>query len=60
MKPVKVAMIGVGCISGIYLKNLTTRFQNVELIGVCDLVRERAEKAKALVENLEASLKNLG
>ena len=46
MKPVKVAMIGVGCISGIYLKNLTTRFQNVELIGVCDLVRERAENAQ--------------
>jgi len=46
MKTVKTAMIGVGCISGIYLKNLTNLFKEVELIGVCDLVRERAEKAQ--------------
>ena len=46
MSKVKVAMIGVGCISGIYLKNLTNMFHEVELIGVCDLVRERAEKAQ--------------
>ena len=56
----KIAIIGVGDISGIYLKNITQTFRELELIGVCDLVRERAEKAKALVENLEASLKNLG
>ena len=42
--PVKVAMIGVGKISGIYLKNITTVFKEVELIGVCDLIPERAEK----------------
>lgn len=48
MKKIKVAMIGVGAISGIYLENLTKVFQEVELIGVCDLVRERAEKAKEL------------
>jgi len=46
MKTVKIAMIGVGNISGIYLKNLTGLFKEVELIGVCDLVRERAEKAQ--------------
>ncbi len=46
MKKIKVAMIGVGAISGIYLKNITNLYQEVELIGVCDLVRERAEKAK--------------
>ncbi len=39
-------MIGVGSISGIYLKNLTELFKEMELIGVCDLVRERAEKAQ--------------
>lgn len=44
---VKVAMIGVGAISGIYLKNITETFHELELIGVCDLVRERAEKAQA-------------
>ncbi len=46
MKKVKIAMIGVGSISGIYLKNLTEKFLEIELIGVCDLVRERAEKAQ--------------
>ncbi|MDR1061276.1 MAG: Gfo/Idh/MocA family oxidoreductase [Clostridiales bacterium] len=47
MKRVKVAMIGVGAISGIYLKNIRDMFRNIELVGVCDLVRERAEKAAA-------------
>ncbi|MBP1754376.1 MAG: oxidoreductase [Firmicutes bacterium] len=46
MKKVKVAMIGVGAISGIYLENITKLFQELELIGVCDLVRERAEQAQ--------------
>ena len=43
---VNVAMIGVGAISGIYLQNLTKLFKEVNLLGVCDLVRERAEKAQ--------------
>lgn len=43
---VKVAMIGVGAISGIYLQNITETFHELELIGVCDLVRGRAEKAQ--------------
>jgi len=42
---IKVAMIGCGAISGIYLKNLTHTFKEVELYGVCDLIPERAEKA---------------
>ena len=46
MKPVKIAMIGVGVISGIYLENICNMFQEIELIGVCDLKRERAEAAK--------------
>lgn len=45
MKKVKIGFVGVGCISGIYLKNLTELFKEVEIIGVCDLIRERAEKA---------------
>lgn len=44
---IHVAMIGAGAISGIYLKNLTETFSEVELIGVCDLIPERAEKAAA-------------
>ncbi len=46
MSTTKVAMIGVGSISGIYLDNITTMFKEIELIGVCDLIRERAENAK--------------
>ncbi len=39
-------MIGVGSISGIYLKNLTEMFKEVEIYGVYDLFRDRAEKAQ--------------
>lgn len=46
MGKVKIAMIGVGAISGIYLKNIREVFREIELIGVCDLIRERAEEAK--------------
>lgn len=45
-KPVKTVMIGCGSISDIYLNNITNVFQEVELIGVCDLIPERAEKAQ--------------
>ena len=41
-----VGMVGVGCISGIYLENFANTFKNVKLIAVCDLIRERAEAAK--------------
>ncbi len=44
---VNVAMIGVGDISGIYLKNLTEVFKEVRLVGVCDLIPERAERGVA-------------
>lgn len=49
-RPVKIAMIGVGAISGIYLKNITRVFREVELTGVCDLIPERAEKGAAYVK----------
>ena len=42
----KVGMVGVGCISGIYLKNFKETFKDVQLVAVCDLIRERAEKAQ--------------
>lgn len=41
-----VGMVGVGCISGIYLKNFAETFQNVRLVAVCDLIRERAANAQ--------------
>ena len=47
---INVAMIGCGAISGIYLKNITETFQEIQLVGVCDLIPERAEKAVAFVK----------
>ncbi len=43
----KVGMVGVGCISGIYLENFKNIFRDVELVAVCDLVKERAQNAQA-------------
>ena len=45
MKKPRVGIVGVGDISGIYLKNLTTVFKEIEIAGVCDLVDQRAEDA---------------
>lgn len=42
-----IAFVGVGNISGIYLKNITTRFTEMKIVGLCDLVREKAEAAAA-------------
>ncbi|NLG24879.1 MAG: Gfo/Idh/MocA family oxidoreductase [Clostridiales bacterium] len=48
MKPVKVGIVGCGCISGIYLTNLTGMFRRtVEVVAVCDLIPERAFEAQA-------------
>ena len=43
---IKIGMVGVGAISGIYLENITNRFKEISLEAVCDLVREKAEKAQ--------------
>ncbi len=42
-----VAVIGLGDISGIYLKNIATVFQNINLYGVCT---HNLEKAKQVAE----------
>ena len=43
MKKVKIGFVGTGAISGIYLENITNTFREIEIAGVCDLVKERAE-----------------
>ncbi|MDI9498862.1 MAG: Gfo/Idh/MocA family oxidoreductase [Bacillota bacterium] len=43
--PLRVGFVGVGDISGIYLKNLTQRFRDIEVRAVCDLIPERSQKA---------------
>ncbi len=45
MKTTKIGIVGIGAISGIYLENITNTFKEIEIIGVCDLIRERAENA---------------
>jgi len=40
----KIGFVGCGNISGIYLTNIGNMFRNIEIAGICDLVREKAEK----------------
>lgn len=42
--PVSVGIIGAGYISEIYLSNLTTRFENVRVVAIADLMVERAQE----------------
>ena len=39
---IRVGIIGAGVISEIYLQNLSTEFAGVEVIGVADIIVERA------------------
>lgn len=41
-----IGMVGVGDISGIYLKNIEETFKEIHLVAVCDLIKERALKAQ--------------
>lgn len=43
---VNVAMIGVGAISGIYLENISNTFDELKLIGLYDLIADRARAAQ--------------
>ncbi len=46
MDKTNIAIIGLGDISGIYLKNITEVFKEVEIIGVCDLMKGRAKEVQ--------------
>lgn len=48
MKKLRVGIVGIGKISGIYLQNLTGMFADrVSVVAVADLIKERAEEAAA-------------
>lgn len=47
MEKVRIGILGLGAISGIYLQNLTELFQEVEIAGVYDLIPEKVEAAKS-------------
>lgn len=55
----KIAIIGVGDISGIYLKNITETFDNLEIAGVCDLIPEKALRAKEKYPNIPKIYKDM-
>lgn len=42
----KIGIVGIGVISGIYLENLTKLFKEIEVVAVCDLIKEKAIRAK--------------
>jgi predicted dehydrogenase len=44
MKKVKTAVVGCGVISEIYLTNMTKNFEILEVVGCCDIIKERMEK----------------
>ncbi|GHV43066.1 oxidoreductase [Spirochaetia bacterium] len=44
IKKVKVAVVGCGVISEIYLTNMTSKFEILEVVGCCDIIKERMEK----------------
>ncbi len=39
----KIGVVGCGNISGIYLVNIGSKFKNIQIAGICDLIREKAE-----------------
>jgi len=41
----RIGFVGCGDISSIYLENITNMFGELEIAGVCDLIRQRAENA---------------
>lgn len=51
--PVGIGIVGAGVISEVYLKNLSTMFEHTKVIGVADLLPERA-KARADQFGVEA------
>ncbi|GHT91202.1 oxidoreductase [Spirochaetia bacterium] len=44
IKKVKVAVVGCGTISEIYLTNMTSKFEILEVVGCCDIIKERMER----------------
>ncbi|GHV68255.1 oxidoreductase [Spirochaetia bacterium] len=44
LQKVKTAVVGCGVISEIYLKNMTSAFEILDVVGCCDIIKERMEK----------------
>lgn len=49
MENVRIGILGLGAISGIYLKNLTGLFRETEVVGIYDLIpRKNGTGAKGI------------
>lgn len=48
MEAVKTAIVGCGMISNIYIRNLQNLFSIIDLVALCDIRKENAEKKAAL------------
>ena len=46
MEKVRIGILGLGAISGIYLKNLTSLFKETQVLGIYDLVPEKMQQAQ--------------
>lgn len=46
MERVRIGILGLGAISGIYLKNLTSLFKETQVLGIYDLVPEKMQQAQ--------------
>jgi predicted dehydrogenase len=44
LKPVGIGIVGAGNISEVYCKNLTSMFENTKVIGIADMVEDRAKE----------------
>lgn len=50
MENVRIGILGLGAISGIYLKNLTGLFKETEVVGIYDLIPEKWNRRKRNME----------
>ena len=46
MENVRIGILGLGAISGIYLKNLTGLFKETEVVGIYELIPHKMEQAQ--------------
>ncbi|MCL2832629.1 MAG: Gfo/Idh/MocA family oxidoreductase [Treponema sp.] len=59
IKKVKTAVVGCGMISEIYLKNMTSAFQILDVVGCCDIIKERMEKRAAQFNIKQMSIEEI-
>jgi predicted dehydrogenase len=59
IKRVKTAVVGCGVISDIYLQNMTGAFEILEVVGCCDIIKERMENRAAKYNIKQLSIEEI-